>query len=294
LDIFLEDIKRVWLLKGGQADIADLLREKITGNTNTYQVMILHEDAHPVGIGWLETLTPHYGNMILHALKPSAREPLTQAFINLGWLKTVFSELIQFDDSPEYFSVLKNSNLHENIRQRMCLDLSSFVFKKNLSDDIEQELTFIPILHAHKEITAQISVLAHRTSKDYEGYPDLENFEKRIQLEDHVYNGLFGKLVPDASLFIGYKGDVVGFCSVIELPCWGFDRTPWIFDMCIHPSCHGQGFGRRLIQEVLQKLKQEFPIVGLAVTLCNESALNLYESLGFYEVDQFSEFVELT
>ncbi len=56
----------------------------------------------------------------------------------------------------------------------------------------------------------------------------------------------------------------------------------------MHPTEQGKGLGRALMVRSLAELKHEhYERVELAVTRQNTSALALYESLGFQEIDEF-------
>ncbi len=295
LALFMEDIERVWTSRGGGPGIADALLEKLKSDSSTFQILEIWEGEEPLGLAWVETITEHYGNMVLHALREDIRVPLAEALVEKGWLKMVFSELVQFDDTSDYYDTFVRLGLHENTRQRMSLDLSVYEPVTTYPKHTQQDMAFVPMTLEHKLISSEISYLAHQVSRDYAGYPDLENLDRRIGLEQMVYDNVYGPIVPEASLFLSYQDYAVGSCMVIELPCWGYERVPWIFDMCIHPHYHGQGFGRCLLQESLRILKEQgFPVVGLAVTLSNTSAIALYESLGFALADYFSEFAELS
>lgn len=291
LDFFLKDIEAVWASRGGGAGLSESLTQKLATAHEKIQAFVVYQQNNPVGFAWLEKTTAHYGNMVVHALTPEAAAFIACTLAQSGHLKTVFSELIQFDETEIYRDTFLNLGLLENSRQRMSLELSTYITEHTFSEAMMLETSFAYMTPQHLAVSSEISFLAHQVSQDYAGYPDLETLEKRIGLETMVFDKLYGPIIPEASLFVCYQGYAVGSCLVIEIPCWGYERVPWIFDLCIHPDYHGKGFGKRLFQESLSVLQtQGYPIVGLAVTLSNSSAIALYQNLGFETVEYFSEF----
>lgn len=294
IDLFLKDIEAIWLSRGGGEGLSEALSSKLISAKDKIQAMVVWEQEEPVGMAWVEKVTAHYGNMVVHALKPEVATVIAKQLVKSGILKSVFSELIQFDESEAYRAQFLKMGLLENQRQRMGLELSRYTFTPTFSSSLILESSFTPMQRDSIPISSEISFLAHQVSKDYVGYPDLETLEKRIGLETMVYDRIYGPILDGSSLFMTHQGYPVASCLVIEIPCWGYERVPWIFDLCVHPLYHGKGFGRRLMQESLNVLQaQDFPIVGLAVTLSNHYAIALYESLGFEVVEYFSEFAQL-
>ena len=92
---------------------------------------------------------------------------------------------------------------------------------------------------------------------------------------------------------IYFQDKPVGYCYLVEVESWGFKRVPWIFDICIDPAFHGQGFGRALSKKIINiLLDMDYEIMGLAATKTNRYAIKLYEQIGFQHVDNFYEFFE--
>ena len=101
-------------------------------------------------------------------------------------------------------------------------------------------------------------------------------------------------MVESASIIAYFNNQPVGYCTLIEVKCWGYDNVPWIFDICIDPAFHGQGIGKAMSKRVMNILiEKQYPIVGLAVTKTNIYAKKLYENLGFEYLDRFYEFINI-
>ena len=295
LPLFYDHIDSILDSRGVRDRIAPILDPKATlaGTPSVDGVMLFNEAQSPVGLGWIERVTPHYGNMIFHALTPHAKPLLAQTIYKKGWLLDFFAELIQFeDDLSPYQDTLLKLGAHENARQRMIRTMDTFSpYPAIKSSDI----SFKPVTIADIKISSTISYFAHQISRDYAGYPELENLAKRIELEQKVFNRLYGPIIPEASLFILDKKEIVGFCMMVEIPCWGYAKVPWFFDVCIRPDYLGKGYGKKLVQHVLNVLHgMHYEAVGLAVTLTNDSAMGLYHSLGFEIAEYFYEYAQLS
>jgi ribosomal-protein-alanine N-acetyltransferase len=58
-----------------------------------------------------------------------------------------------------------------------------------------------------------------------------------------------------------------------------------LLNICIHPDYRGQGYGRFLLEELLQFAKQQWvTIIFLEVRSSNQIAMNLYFQVGFNQV----------
>ena len=187
-----------------------------------------------------------------------------------------------------YKDALYAQPLIANIRQRMSLWL------ENRSFYIEetQPFTFSEYQKSDAEWAAELSIKSHSISKDYKMYNEMIYVENRIELEKRVWSGWYGDIINPASLVLHYNNQPVGYCVVVSTSV-GYKKVPWIFDICVDPSYHGQGIGKALSYRSLNKLiEMNFPLMGLAVTLSNQYAISLYEKLGFQLVDVFYEFTK--
>lgn len=286
-----ENMDTVWKLNGGEGVIAADLKQKLFGcdKYEKHPYLLCQEDK-VVGMTWPEITTPSYGNITLHVKEHLFIDPMIYHLKKAGYFKNKIMELIHIDPSALYRDCCFKHELIPNIRQRMYLWLNNcgyfteeshpFQFRFLSKDDIEW--------------TAKLSVHAHSMSKDYQFYDEMINIEKRTLLEQSVWDGKYGNVNSTGSLTVYYNEQPVGYCLLVNVECWGYKNVPWIFDICIDPSFHGQGIGKALSCRFLNNLIEEkFEIMGLAVTLTNQYAINLYEKLGFELLDVFYEFIEL-
>lgn len=292
-DYFLDAIQQTWIDRGFDVEVKDLLREKILKSASEQEKiygLVLFDKVLPVGIAWVENNTGKYGNIVLFCTNPAYRKQLIDSCLSAGYFNGVLLEIVTIEDTTEYHNYLNTLNLVKNSRKRMCywLDEGNEISIK------DHNFTFREMKQNDLDITGQMSYDAHKISKDYEMYPDLNDPIKRIELEKKVFNGLYGPIITPASLLLLEGDEVVASCFMIEVKCWGYDKVPWVFDLVVKPEHHGKGIGRILMSESLNKcLELNYPVCGLAVTLSNTYALRLYESLNFQHVDEFFEYIRI-
>ncbi|MFC1770617.1 GNAT family N-acetyltransferase [Candidatus Margulisiibacteriota bacterium] len=292
VDEFYRTIDDFWKKKYGDPGIYHVLKNKLEGiKKHKITGIIIFKDKKPAGIAWIEKFTEYYGNMVLYSLMPEDREYLASALVESGCLENSMLELIKFEDTQVYEETFISKGLIHNYRQRMAwFSPEDFTCPK-----IPKDISFREIKKKDAHISGEISYKAHKISQDYIGYPDLDSIENRVKLEKMVFNKLYGPIIKPASLFILYKDQIVGACLMIESSCWGYKKVPWIFDIVIEPEFQGKGFGTILLTQCLAILKDmDYPVVGLAVTISNKSAIHIYEKYNFTLVEKFSEFAYKT
>ncbi len=60
--------------------------------------------------------------------------------------------------------------------------------------------------------------------------------------------------------------------------------------MAVHPECQGKGYGRLLLDHIINEAKQKsLRILRLDTMKSYEKALNLYRSAGFYEIGRYND-----
>jgi len=292
LTVFWESLQSDWHRRGGSPDIniAQYPKEKILSKTSEQLsgvVGYFHDS--PVCFGFVDRLTPTYGDLTLYSLYPEFRRPLVKTIIDAHFLDEVHCELLQYENTPVYSEALNAYGASENARTRMCLNLSEFNIPQ-LSMPTTLKIT--PHLLDYAHLAGPISAAAHRQSKDYVGYADLEEDAPRIALDHRLFSGFYGPIIPEGTLALWENERLIGVCEVVSIKGWGLDELPWIFDISIDPAFHGQKKGKYLLLEILHRLKEKgYPLIGLAVTKTNVAAIALYDALGFTITDDFNEYV---
>jgi ribosomal protein S18 acetylase RimI-like enzyme len=111
-------------------------------------------------------------------------------------------------------------------------------------------------------------------------------------LENLVHFPGCGTFLPETSLLALRAGGSARerLCGMV-LTSAVADRVAHITQLCVAPEQQGQGLGRRLIGEVIQRLRaRNFQAATLTVTVSNSHAVRLYHSLGFSPLNTFPAF----
>ncbi len=153
-------------------------------------------------------------------------------------------------------------------RIRMRLDLEDKIRNYNV------EIT--PVTEETIPELAGIMLDAYRDTVDYEG-EDLKQTEDEL---GRVFRGLYGPVLKEASHTIWENGEA----AASVLVCL-FKHEPTITYTFTRKASKRKGYATALINKAEEELlKQGYRTLHLFVTLENRDAVNLYESLGFYEV----------
>ncbi|MBT5955049.1 GNAT family N-acetyltransferase [bacterium] len=293
LPAFFSDIYKYFDTEESRAAVKDAFGKKIELIKNgTIEGRLILKDSQPKGFGWVELSSPVYGNMMLHCFDDETSTRLAEDFIEQKMIKGRLLELIQFKSVTPYINVFDKHKVHRNFRQRMGLALHSDDW---LHPALPSELSYEEIDESNISRTGEISYLAHQISQDQQGYEGLYSVENRVALEKRVLANEKGTFNPSCSFILKLKEEIVGFVTIVDISCWGYERVPWVFDISVSPEFHGRGFGKQLMLECMARLTDmEYPVIGLAVTVENDNARKLYEKLGYQMVEQFYEFIDLS
>ena len=248
IDFFEENLQTIWESRGGTDPIKDILDKKYA-ECKPYGIkgFVLYKQAHPCGFAWVDTKTPHYGNIMLHTFHAEDEAPLIEAVLKKDYFTDVLLELVQFKEKTSFRQHMLEKNIAEIVRLRMGMYLpEAYDYPSH-----QNEIAFIPLTKEHYPQSAHLSYIGHQVSNDYLLYPELSDPHKRKHLEKLVFDEIYGPVIQQSSYMMTWMGIPMGACLLIEVPCWGFDKVPWIFDIALDPNYHGQGYGKLLMQQVL-------------------------------------------
>jgi len=286
---FFNQIDEIWLEKGETQPVSNQMKYKLF-KENKYQnfPFIAYFNNEPIGILWVELTTQYYGSVSLFVPNEIHCNNVLKKIYDHDFFNNKMIEIIGIDSLDKYKHSCFNLGLTSNIRKRMYLWLTNIDY----FDLGQHPFEFKMYTENYYDWSSELSVRAHAISKDYEYYIEMLYPENRKLLEEKVLKGLYGNIIQPASLVLYYNKKPVGFCSVVEVKCWGYERVPWVFDICIDPAFHGQGMGNILTKKMLNKLIElGYEVMGLAVTLTNKYAMKMYQKYGFLDLDVFYEFV---
>tara|TARA_B100000427_G_scaffold216149_1_gene180527 strand:- start:1 stop:924 length:924 start_codon:yes stop_codon:yes gene_type:complete len=279
--------------KNNQDPISDSIKTKLFDHSPfLIKAHLILKDGIPVGILWYELTTKHYGNLSIYLPDTSDIEPAIQLLKEEAVFKKKILEIIAMDHIEEVKNACFKADLTANIRKRMYLWLNEANLDY-INQDVEFDYSFQPYTKDMTAWAAKVSVDSHKISKDYEMYEEMIVVDKRKNLDDRVMNGLYGDIHQPSSMVLTVDSVKVGYILVVLVECWGYKQVPWVFDICVDPKYHGNGYGRLLANEMIRQImKDNMEIMGLAVTLSNSVAMSLYQKQGFKDLDIFYEFVD--
>ena len=279
--------------KNNQDPISDSIKTKLFDHSPfLIKAHLILNDDIPVGIVWYELTTNHYGNLSIYLPDASDIEPAIQLLKEEAIFKKKILEIIAMDHIEEVKNACFKADLTANIRKRMYLWLNEANLDY-INQDVEFDYSFQPYTKDMTAWAAKVSVDSHKISKDYEMYEEMIVVDKRKNLDDRVMNGLYGDIHQPSSMVLTVDSVKVGYILVVLVECWGYKQVPWVFDICVDPKYHGNGYGRLLANEMIRQImKDNMEIMGLAVTLSNSVAMSLYQKQGFKDLDIFYEFVD--
>jgi len=281
----------LWKTLQGADSIIQMMADRTKSlESGEYQGIILLHKNTPVGIAWLEPVGLHYGNIVLHVLHDDYEPHIVKAALKMGMFDNKWlHELIKFKEHTQYPKLFEYFGLSKCTRYRMALYMDQYTPVPLPEDPL---LVFTPTTQAHLPILSEIAYLAHQESHDQDLAYDMATREGRIELDKAFLDKLFGDPILEASHMVFYDGEPVGYYSVVEVKCWGYDTVPWIFDIGVIPKYHGKGLGKIMMAHMLNIIKAnpKFTVIGLAVTNTNVGAIHIYEQFGFQMCGEFDEF----
>lgn len=92
-------------------------------------------------------------------------------------------------------------------------------------------------------------------------------------------------------LVYGEEGEVQGYCYVHPWKSKEAYRHTAECTVYLHPDRRGKGIGRRLLEMLLERVKQttDIRVIVSCITLPNEPSVRLHERLGFGQVSHFRQ-----
>lgn len=116
---------------------------------------------------------------------------------------------------------------------------------------------------------------------------EFDDLDAVMEIESHAYTYPWSKAIFRDCISASYHccvmevdGKLVGYAVFIVAV-----GECHILNICIHPTLHGQGLGRKLLSAVLTLAKDaQAKCIFLEVRPSNRHAISLYESEGFNEV----------
>jgi|GEM_PF-1222694 len=286
---FLDVIKNHWLATGVVPEECDAFIDTQIQHMLTGVIQgITLTDTGPLGIMWVHRQSSEYGSVFVHAL-PEAIPHVIEAFVASGVARGVMMELSQLVPDPQVGLAMEAAGFFALPRQSMVAPLSGITPPTLSPDD-----AIVPLGPAHHDTIARISWPAHQYSNDYPHYAPLSSYENRLRMDREVWQGIYGAVIPEASLMWVHRGIPVAICEMVTCPFWQQPDFPWVFDIATHVDHMGHHHGQRLLQACMHRLWDlGHNMIGLSVTQSNRGAIRVYDGLGFGIEETRCEYIHL-
>jgi GNAT superfamily N-acetyltransferase len=262
------------------------LLEKLSA-ANTTAHYFENNDGKITGMAILEIIDQRYGNLIVHTIEDKDEACFAHLLTTKKIIDKNILELIQFRSNFHYRDEFLRLGLREKERVRMShTHIQTFNDIDAMPDVSFQELTL-----NDNDVCGTISFKAHKHRINIECYDAYGSEQKRAMFANDLRNRKHGKPIKEASLLMRYKETPIGLIEVIHTN-QGELTMGWIMDVALLPEYQGMGLGKHLIKHSMKQLvKAGYTAAGLAVTLSNKNAHQLYESLGFTDYEFFVEII---
>jgi len=254
--------------------------------TRRAQALIAVEAGRPVGAVVLSRQGGQGQIHLLHFLPEAAQarsallERAESELAQEGGLASIQASLARFPEM-ELGEVFVGRGYTAVPRARMVLDLAGFAQDVLLP----AEYRLVPWQAERLDEATRLVHAAHQALEDRTVFPEWSGLEGARHLLEQATGGTFGRFDPVLSPMLLVGGELAGLCLSlwhVALPNQGF-----IADLCVEEAQRGRGLGRALAVASARAFREAGAgVLGLAVTLSNQPALHLYESLDF-RVEQY-------
>jgi ribosomal protein S18 acetylase RimI-like enzyme len=293
LEVLFQKMQTAWESLGYTNSLYDdLVKKKPSIEQEKTKGILVYDNKEgkeiPCGIGILEYSNKKYGTLILYCTEPEYRKPLVDALVASNELIGGCVELIQLENTFEYRDHFIEHDYFEKERQRMIFEFNDPFPKPEPKGSVQ----FEPLTLENCVTVGEVSNAAHNRRREIEGYYDFSTPELRANMARQMRENKFGNEAEGLCLLMHYNNEPAGICDVVDSKIWQYNKIAWIMDITIHPSFQGMGLGLYLLQHVMHTAyEQNFPAIGLAVTLSNTNALKLYEDMNFEQREFFVEII---
>jgi ribosomal protein S18 acetylase RimI-like enzyme len=179
---------------------------------------------------------------------------------------------------PTYSRSFIGAGFKENTRTRMI---------KSLADYTPQPIELPDDITLRHPIFNDEAAVAEMVYNNYKGTADEEMVSSSRAQAAAIIRAMlhndYNLLDPNGTyLAIDKSGSLVGDVILGDASSSPSDRQAWIMDVSIAQAFRGKGLGKALLLSAINAAKaDDYPRIGLIVTIGSSNAQSLYRSLGF-------------
>ncbi|MDE6712977.1 MAG: GNAT family N-acetyltransferase [Lachnospiraceae bacterium] len=146
------------------------------------------------------------------------------------------------------------------------------------------ELKIIPAYDFPNEIRILFSEYTNMLiagDSSFQKYLDLQNYDEELEHLDKKYG------LPDGRLYIAfYHRELAGCIGLRKIDEWNCEMKR----LYVRPAFRGKKIGSKLVQLIIKDAKE----IGYSHMLLDtlpflKSAINMYETIGFYEIPSYND-----
>lgn len=146
------------------------------------------------------------------------------------------------------------------------------------------ELKIIPAYDFPNEIRTLFSEYTKMLiagDRSFQKYLELQNYDEELEHLDKKYG------LPDGRLYIAfYHGELAGCIGLRKIDEWNCEMKR----LYVRPAFRGKKIGSKLVQQIIKDAED----IGYSHMLLDtlpflKSAINMYETIGFYEIPSYND-----
>lgn len=158
--------------------------------------------------------------------------------------------------------------------------------------ELDSDFHFTSWTNEMKEIFADIMAEHHFSPNHPDGFvfSQYTGFDGCKRLLEEMTKNTFGKFTSSQTRILKHGDEHIGMCSVTKLD----SNNGYIPEIIISQQYKGKGIGKTLLVHGIKHYMNEEETslkIELDVTLMNTKAANLYESIGFEQINTYSVLV---
>lgn len=146
------------------------------------------------------------------------------------------------------------------------------------------ELKIIPAYDLPNEIRilfSEYTKMLIAGDSSFQKYLELQNYDEELEHLDIKYG------LPDGRLYLAfYHGELAGCIGLRKIDQWNCEMKR----LYVRPAFRGKRIGSKLVQQIIKDAKD----IGYSHMLLDtlpflKSAINMYETIGFYEIPSYND-----
>lgn len=146
------------------------------------------------------------------------------------------------------------------------------------------ELKIVPAYSFPKEIRilfSEYTKMLIEGDSSFQKYLELQNYDEELEHLEKKYG------LPDGRLYLAfYHGELAGCIGLRKID----ERNCEMKRLYVRPAFRGKKIGSKLIQQIIKDAKE----IGYSYMLLDtlpflKSAINMYETIGFYEIPSYND-----